>query len=118
MAFKIPAITIIATLLLSCWSGEYNLPRIERKFRETTFEPAPFQNKAALRDLTQFLLAHADTLIAFRQHEEEKTIQLAGGSFYGHYQKTGDCFIFASFLEEFVRDYVPPHLVDSLYTGW
>ena len=110
--FLITGALLIIEALISC--NENNLAHIENAFRKTPFEPGPFNNSEYLANFTQFLLTSDDTIIAYNQHEYSRQIQLSEDSFTSHYNKTGNCFHLVTFREEFLKEYIPPYLVDSL----
>lgn len=108
----LPLISLgLMMFIFSC----HNQKNIEEKFREEKFGSDPFQNITELEKLTSFLLRNADTLVKYNQHEEDREIQLTEGSWYGYYTKKGNCFSIATFREKFIKDYLPPSMIDSFY---
>lgn len=95
--------------------NEKKILRDTRKtYKTIQFEKEPFLKKEEIQDFTEFLLRHIEEIKNHNRHEEYRKIQLTRG-WTSHYTNTGDCFIMPTFRESFIKDYIPPELVDSLY---
>ena len=102
--------------------GEFSLTLDEERilkeskaaFQQMEFKPAPFRKKHQIQRFANFLLRHNDEIRTYNQHREYRDIKLAERT--GRlYTNTGDCFEMPNFYPTFIRDYIPPHLVDSLH---
>lgn len=90
------------------------LKETREAYQETEFEKEPFLKKKEIHDFTEFLLRHSNEIMNYNRHDELRKIQLAEGKWTG-YENKGDCFKMPTFHKSFIKDYIPPELVDSLY---
>jgi len=90
------------------------LRETRKAYQETKFEKEPFLKKEEIHDFTEFLLRHRNEIMNYNRHDELRKIQLSEGRWTG-YENKDDCFKMPTFHKSFIRDYIPPELVDSLY---
>jgi hypothetical protein len=90
------------------------LKETREAFKNVKFEEEPFIKKEKIRDFSKFLLRHIEEIKNYNRHEEFRKIQLTAGSWTSHYTNSGDCFNMPTFHDSFVKEYIPPELIDSL----
>lgn len=84
-------------------------------YQEIPFKEEPFNQKSEIQDFAAFLLRRVDEIKNYNRHDEIRTIHLNEKGRSG-YRNSGDCFEMRTFYKPFVEDYIPPELVDSLYS--
>ena len=90
------------------------LRETRRAYENIQFGKEPFLRKKEIQSLTDFLLRHIDEIKNYNRHKEYRKIRLSEGAWTSHYTNDGDCFIMPTFDSIFIKEYVPPKLLDSL----
>ncbi|MEL6969558.1 MAG: hypothetical protein AAFZ63_23685 [Bacteroidota bacterium] len=82
-------------------------------FQQMEFKQTPFRKKEQIRRFAAFLIRHNDEIRTYNQHNEHRDVQLTE-RMWQLYENNGDCFELPTFYPTFIREYIPPDLVDSL----
>lgn len=86
-----------------------------KAFKEIKYESQPFTKKDEIQRFVDFLLRHETELLTFNCHHEGRLINLSDQSGRSGYTKFGDSFEVPTFYHGFIKNYIPPQLIDSLY---
>lgn len=95
--------------------NEHKILKETRKaYENAQFQKEPFLKKKEIQSLTEFLLRHVDEFKHYNRHAEYRRIQLTEGNWTAPYRNNDACFEMPMFHPTFIKEYIPPSLVDSL----